>query len=290
MSRLEEHGAYWHENEDDGYKLVYKRYEPNADLIATVYARQQAYRGVIFEKVPDPNGGRPTWIERRPATLFSSQSDAEAAVERLVRHAYIVAATTVELPEEFNTRDRRGVPVRNGRNVIPTWKSMLLEFLVTAILSFMFPGAFFFVFRWLPLLERKHPSVPPDVLAERFTEYLTITVGVSMLAAISKTAHNISVRNKLKKLQAVTVFANQFAVSPDDIQRIAAARRIMPQVNINGIDYYNPRDFGDMTTLLQPASAPSNDVLLKPVSATLTNEEVLLRSSLSSDSKSDSSH
>jgi len=282
----EEHEAYWNEDEQDGYRLVYKRYEPKADLIAAVYFRRPVYRAVIFEKVPDHYGGHSKWIERRPAALYNSHAEATDTVERLLIEAYIAAGTTVDLPSEFNARDRRGVRYLKGKQVVPTWTTIVRDFIVGSVVLFVVIAFSATAFAWLRLSARKYSS---ETMSEYFVFNLYIAGLVTSFVTIGATVRSIRLRNTLLKLKAVDLVAEQWGVSSDDVQRMADAKRIMPQVNINGTDYYNPGDFGDMTTLLQPASAPSKEVLLQPVSATTTNEELLLRSSASSGTDSESS-
>jgi len=246
----EQHRAYWNETQADGFQLVYKRYEPKVDRIAAVYFRHPAYRAVIYEKASEELGGPSKWVERKPAALSQSLVGAIESTERMLteppRHTNLI----VDLPPAFDATDGRGVRYIKGNNVIPAWTGIVGHFLLASI-AFL------------------------------------ISRGTGDLDEIFGGTHRkIRLRKTLLKLKAIDLVAAQFGVSAEDVRRIADSKRIMPQININGMDYYNPNDFGDMTTLLQPASAPSNGVLLQPISHSTTNDETLLRSSISSKDES----
>jgi len=85
IKATEMYGAYWFANElDGGYRLTYKRFEPNVDLIAAVYYREPIYRAVVLEKVIDPGFLLPVWDVQQPEALFDAEQDAIAHAETLV--------------------------------------------------------------------------------------------------------------------------------------------------------------------------------------------------------------
>jgi hypothetical protein len=246
MSIQNEHGANWDDCQQDGFQLVYKRYEPKVDQIATVYYRHPAYRAILFEKVSGNDGEPLKWTERRPSAVFNSLPGAIDRVERMLTERPRYTNTIVDLPPNFDSTDSRGVRFVKGDEVIPTWTSIVGHMLLASISLLVSGGG----------------GAPKD-----------------LDALFGGTLEKIRVRKTLLKLKAVDAFAAQFGISAGDVRRIADDKRVMPQININGMDYYNPDDFGDMTTLLQPSSAPSSVALLQPASATTTSEETLLRSS-----------
>jgi hypothetical protein len=271
---LEEHGAYWDDSEADGYWLVYKRYEPRADLVATVWFRAPVYRAAVFEKVADYQSRLPFWSERRPAALFSSESEAIASAEHLVTQTYLSVATTVDLPAEASQRDRRGVRHLDGNLGIPTCWSMVRDFVVGSLSLFIVIAVIGTFWTWVRIQGRKYTDAE---ITDRYIVRLYVAGAMALGISAWGTIRSLKLRRVLLKLRSEDVVAGQFGITPDDLRRIADGRRIMPQVNIKGVDYYNPADFGDLTTLLQPAPPPQSEVLLHPVHTSDSGSDDLLR-------------
>jgi hypothetical protein len=64
-----------------------------------------------------------------------------------------------------------------------------------------------------------------------------------------------------------------------DFQKTMEARGIKPRYNINGQDYYDPQELGDVATLLRASQQPiaTSETLLRPTAHTMTPSEQLLR-------------
>ncbi len=87
-------------------------------------------------------------------------------------------------------------------------------------------------------------------------------------------------RYRLRHLKSSEAMCRQFQMDFSDLQEWAAQKQITPTININGQDYYNPRDFGDINTLLRPSAMPvlTRDMLLRPsVGTEEAKPEQLLR-------------
>jgi hypothetical protein len=73
----ERYGAYWYDDEGaSGWAVVFERYEPVLDLLATVSRKGPLFKAVIYGRIGAREYRLPMWCERRPEALFDSQPEA----------------------------------------------------------------------------------------------------------------------------------------------------------------------------------------------------------------------
>ena len=85
MPTDERYGAYWYDDEGaSGWAVVFERYEPALDLLATVSRKGPLFKAVIYEKIGVREYRLPMWCERRPEALFDKQSEAVEHLNALI--------------------------------------------------------------------------------------------------------------------------------------------------------------------------------------------------------------
>jgi hypothetical protein len=87
MPLIEKHGGLWLDDAADRRRQpIYERYDTTTDVLAVVVQSPSGhYVASVFKKVSDGQWRLPFWVECRPEALFSSQSDAVAHIEALLR-------------------------------------------------------------------------------------------------------------------------------------------------------------------------------------------------------------
>jgi hypothetical protein len=86
-------------------------------------------------------------------------------------------------------------------------------------------------------------------------------------------------RRRLTQLLPADRVCVQIGMEELDFQKTMEARGIKPRYNINGQDYYDPQELGDVATLLRASQQPiaTSETLLRPTAHTMTPSEQLLR-------------
>ena len=89
-------------------------------------------------------------------------------------------------------------------------------------------------------------------------------------------------RWRLQHLHSGEELRKRFRLHEDEFMMAAQQRDVQPHININGVDYYSLRDWGDVSTLLRASEQPTvaSGTLLRAASVTHAAEmEQLLRAS-----------
>jgi hypothetical protein len=85
MATIEKHGAFWYEDDQSDYRIVFERYDERTDLLAVVKTRlPNLYLAVVMEKGDDPQWRLPIWSELRPEALFDNEDEAVSHVLKLL--------------------------------------------------------------------------------------------------------------------------------------------------------------------------------------------------------------
>lgn len=101
-----------------------------------------------------------------------------------------------------------------------------------------------------------------------------VLVGLIHFLAFGGTGYwMLSMRRRILSLNTSEQLCKRLSIDEATLESVAEAKNIRPIYNINGVDYYDPAEFGDSMTLLRGTVAPA------------ASPESLLRAAVPTDSQ-----
>jgi hypothetical protein len=161
--------------------------------------------------------------------------------------------------ENWHTvKDERGVPTTQIEK-----KSIILDRCTVGLLSIGLLSAI----------------IDPSVNRNPRSLIIPLILLLSFLLSFYSIWWRYGLRKRLKQLVSADRVCVQIGIGETDFQKTMEARGIKPRYNVNGQDYYDPEELGDVATLLRASQQPNitPETLLRPAAKADTPQEQLLR-------------